>query len=340
MNKTQFLEDNMVVYGTGLFGYAFSPDSQYEVSFHHNAATWEAELWSRTKRHEMFFDKLGLLTAYQKYKYVKRKIKSFLLTPKQGEVWCLHRVLPKRSAFKSNRDLEITPDYLNQLIATKKKEGYTFVSLETILSNSSRLRRKLINISFDDGFRDVYEYAFPILKRENIPFTLFLTTGMPNGTAHLWWLELEKMVKSPEEFEPAMKEIYDSRENMSEYFYKKYKTSPDYSLTKRVSLTWEQIQEMVDSGLCVIGSHTCSHPALTRVPEERIREELFLSKQQIIEHLSVEPNYFSYPHSMENPEVQALVKQTGYKAAFMGYGGSVRKGDNLFALNRKHIIQS
>lgn len=340
VNKTQFLKDNMVVYGTGLFGYAFSPDSQYEVSFHHNAATWEAELWSRTKRHEMFFDKLGLLTAYRKYKYIKRKIKSFLLTPKQGEVWCLHRVLPKRSAFKSNRDLEITPDYLNQLIATKKKEGYTFVSLETILSNSSRLRRKLINISFDDGFRDVYEYAFPILKRENIPFTLFLTTGMPNGTAHLWWLELEKMVKTPEEVEPAMKEIYDSRENMSEYICKKYNASPDYSLTKRVSLTWNQIQEMVDSGLCVIGSHTCSHPALTRVSEERIQEELSMAKQQIIEHLGKEPVYFSYPHSMENSEVRTLVKQTGHKAAFMGYGGSVHKGDDLFKLNRKHIVQS
>lgn len=340
VDETQHLQNNMIVYGTGLFGYAFCPNLHYEVSFHHNAATWESEHWSRSKRHEMFFDKLGLLTPYRKYKSVKRKFKSFILTPKQGEVWCLHRVVPKRSAFKSNRDLEITPDYLNQLIATKKKEGYTFVSLETILSNKSRLRRKLVNISFDDGFRDVYEYAFPILKRESIPFTLFLTTSMPNGTAHLWWLELEKMINNPEEFEPAMKEIYDSRENMSDCFCKKYKTSPDHSLTKRVSLTWEQIQEMVDSGLCVIGSHTSSHPALTRVSEERIREELSLSEQQIIEHLSVEPNYFSYPHSIENPEVQALVKQTGYKAAFMGYGGSVRKGDNLFALNRKHIIQS
>ena len=339
INKTQHLMDNMVVYGTGLFGYAFSPDPHYEVSFHHNAATWESELWTRTKRHEMFFDKFGLLTPYRKYKSIKRKLKSFLLTPKQGEVWCLHRVLPERSSFQSNRDLEITPDYLKQLIAAKKKDGYKFVSLETILSNSSRLRRKLINISFDDGFRDVYEFAFPIFKEQQIPFTLFLTTGMPNATTHLWWLELEKKVSTLEEFESVMKEIYDSGQNMSDYFCQRFNTQPDLSVTQRESLSWEQLREMVNSGLCTIGSHTCSHPVLTRVSEEKAREELSLSKQQILEHLGVEPIYFSYPHSMESPDLQDLVKQTGYKVAFMGFGGSVRKGDNLFKLNRKHIVQ-
>ena len=339
VNKTQHLRDNIVVYGTGLFGYAFSPDPHYEVSFHHNAATWESELWTRTKRHEMFFDKFGLLTPYRKYKSIKRKLKSFLLTPKQGEVWCLHRVLPERSVYKSNRDLEITPDYLAQLISNKKTDGYTFVSLETILSNTSRVRRKQINISFDDGFRDVYEYAFPILRKEQIPFTLFLTAGMPDGMAHLWWLELEKRVNTPKEFESAMREVYDSGQNMSDFFCRQYNTRLDQSLTQRESLSWEQLREMVESGLCTIGSHTYSHPALTRISEERIREELALSRQQIVEHLGVEPFYFSYPHSMESPEIQAFLKQSGYKAAFMGYGGSVRKGDNPFKLNRFFIQQ-
>lgn len=76
VNQTQHLSDNMVVYGTGIFGYAFSPDPNYEVSFHHNAASWESEHWSRTKRREVFFDKLGLLALYRKYKFLKRKIKS------------------------------------------------------------------------------------------------------------------------------------------------------------------------------------------------------------------------------------------------------------------------
>ena len=96
---------------------------------------------------------------------------------------------------------------------------------------------------------------------------------------------------------------------------------------------------MVNSGLCTMGSHTCSHPALTRVSEEKAREELTLSKQQILEHLGVEPIYLSYPHSMESPDLQDLVKLSGYKVAFMGYGGSIRKGDNPFKLNRKHIVQ-
>ena len=235
--------------------------------------------------------------------------------------------------------MEITPDYLQQLIANKKNEGYTFVSLDAIISNKSRFRRKQINISFDDGFKDVYDFAFPILKKEQIPFTLFLTTGMPNHTAHMWWLQLEQLVRSNNQFEKALKEIYDSGENMCDYFCKKYNVEPDLAITVHNSLTWEQIKEMVNSGLCMIGSHTDAHDALTRIAREDVLKELQLSKQIIKQKLGVDPLYFSYPHSMANADVQNLVHDAGYTYAFMGYGGAIRKGDNLYHLNRQHIIQ-
>ena len=60
--------------------------------------------------------------------------------PVQGEVWCLHRVVGERSNYPSNRELEITPDYLEDLILKYKREGYSFVDLETIVQNSQRKR--------------------------------------------------------------------------------------------------------------------------------------------------------------------------------------------------------
>lgn len=77
-DETQRFGDGMVVYGTGVFGYAFSPNPNYSVSYHHNAATWETEKWNRTQKMSFFFDKIGLLGVYKHYKSFKKRIKKIL----------------------------------------------------------------------------------------------------------------------------------------------------------------------------------------------------------------------------------------------------------------------
>lgn len=341
-DRTQQLDDNMVVYGTGIFGYAFAPNPNYSVSYHHNAATWESERWNRTQRMSYFFDKLGVLPVYKKYKQFKKKIRKRMVAPIThpvvGEIWCLHRVLPKRSCYPSNRELEITPDYLEQLIQGYKKDGYSFVSLDTFLRNDSIVRRKFINVSFDDGFKDVYEYAFPILKKYQVPFTVYLTTDMPDGKADLWWIQME-CVLDVEDYERMLKEIYASGAPMDEKMHELTGTKPDFEICRSVALTWVQLNEMVDSGLCTMGSHTVSHPGLDRIGQQECISELLNSRKRIKEMLSVDAAHFSYPHSMKNEFVQKAVAEAGYVSAVMGYGGSVKKSDDLYQLNRKYIIQ-
>lgn len=79
IDKTQYFNDEMVVYGTGIFGYAYSTNPNYIVSYHHNAASWEWEKKTKTQQREVFWDKLGLLNAYRKYKECKRWIKKHML---------------------------------------------------------------------------------------------------------------------------------------------------------------------------------------------------------------------------------------------------------------------
>lgn len=78
VDRTQILDNNMVVFGTGTFGYMWSVNPEYTVSYHHNAATWESERWSKTRKKEVFFDKLGMLGMYKGFK----KIKNFILKRK------------------------------------------------------------------------------------------------------------------------------------------------------------------------------------------------------------------------------------------------------------------
>lgn len=269
---------------------------------------------------------------------VKRKV-SHLMHPVQGEIWCLHRVVPNRSIYPSNRDLEITPDYLEQQVVEYKRNGFSFVTLDQLLGHPSfLLPQKRVNVSFDDGFKDVYGEAFPILRKHNVPFTLYLTTDFPEGKADLWWIQLEKD-RSVDEYEKIIKAVYESGKLMAEEMHRLTQTVPDRSLCPDLALNWAEIKEMVDSGLCTIGSHTVSHPGLIRIDAKEVSSELRESKRVIEEKLGVEVAHFSYPHSMQDERVQRMVAEAGYKSATLGYGGSVRKGDNLYCLNRKHIIQ-
>lgn len=339
VNETQFLQNNMIVYGTGIFGHEFCPDSRCEVSWHYNAASWESERWTRTHRHEVFFDKLGLLSAYKQYKHYKRKIKKALLHPKQGEILCLHRVVPVRSMYPANRELEITPEYLEQLIVSYKKKGFRFVTLDELLKCKSHFFvRKRVHVSFDDGFKDVYTFAYPILKKYKIPFTIYLSTDMPEGKADLWWIQLEQYC-SPEESINLFKRIYNDSAQMAATMHGITNSKPDVELCKSISLSWEELAQMVNERLCTIGSHTMSHVGLTRESNDRVYKELIGSRELIEQHLGVQSLHMSYPHSQWNEDVQNAVRKAGYISAALGYGGSVRKGDDLFLLPRKYIVQ-
>lgn len=268
-----------------------------------------------------------------------------ILHPTQGEIWCLHRVVAGRSIFPSNRELEIMPEYLERLIVEHQQSGYQFVSLDEIVDDIHRCpldlrRKKRAHVTFDDGFRDVYDSAFPILRKHHIPFTVYLVGNFPEGTSDIWWIQLERYANGNVDwFEKTMKEIYQSSRNMRDVMHEKTESELDMDLCRELALTWEQLKEMVYSGLCTVGSHSMTHPGLTRIGADEVRAELMESKRIIEKHLSIKVKHFSYPHSMENEKIQDLLKETGYKTATMGYGGTVREGDNLYKLNRRYIIQ-
>lgn len=266
------------------------------------------------------------------------KIVYRLFHPVLGEIWCLHRVVEKRSDYPSNRELEITPAFLEELILKYRSEGFAFLDIDSLIHSKSLFPKKRVNISFDDGFSDVYLYAYPIFKEYRIPFTLYLTTDFPEGKADIWWIQMEAD-QSVDSFENMMKRIYDSEEPMSSTMHQLTGTLPDRELCRSLSLSWEEIREMVDSGLCTIGSHTVSHPGLTRIGQDACLHELVESRRLIKERLGLDAVHLSYPHSMENGCVQEMVLKAGYVSATLGYGGSIRKGDDVFRLHRKFIVQ-
>ena len=261
-----------------------------------------------------------------------------LFHPVLGEIWCLHRVVEKRSDYPSNRELEITPAFLEELILKYRSEGFAFLDIDSLIHSKSLFPKKRVNVSFDDGFYDVYQYAYPILKKYRIPFTLYLSTDFPEGKADIWWIQMEA-TQSVGAFEAMMKQVYESKEPMASTMHELTGTRPDLELCRSLSLSWEEIREMIESGLCTIGSHTVTHPGLSRIKEDACLYELKESRRVIKEKLGMDAVHLSYPHSMENAAVREMVSKAGYVSATLGYGGSIRKGDDVFRLHRRFIVQ-
>ena len=124
---------------------------------------------------------------------IRRKIYK-LTHPVEGEIWMLHRVCEQRSAVKEQRELEVTPEWLEAEINTYKQKGYRFVSLDDL-----PCRGPWVVITFDDGYRDNYTLAYPMLKRLGVPFTIYVTTALIDNQMQAWWYPGQSLGMSSEE---------------------------------------------------------------------------------------------------------------------------------------------
>ncbi len=116
--------------------------------------------------------------------------------PSVGEIWMLHRVAEEQSEKADLAALEVTPQHLESLIAAYRDNGYTFVSLDDIFAEiqTAGLRKcKKICMTFDDGYRDNYELAYPLLKRLNVPFAIYVSMDFVDDRNEMWWYPGQKL---------------------------------------------------------------------------------------------------------------------------------------------------
>ena len=114
-----------------------------------------------------------------------RRIKRywFLLThPEIGEVWQLHRVTNESSIQARLRDYEITPARLESLIVEYQRKGYEFISMAEVAERmKGKDGKKFVSVTLDDGYANNYEVAYPIFKKYQVPFCIYVCKGMITG---------------------------------------------------------------------------------------------------------------------------------------------------------------
>ena len=230
--------------------------------------------------------------------YLQRKLHN-LTHPVLGRILMLHRVVEYRSE-DNNRELEVTPQFLEQTIKDYKQQGYHFVSIDDITHLSPfifHISPKYVFLTFDDGYRDTFDIAYPILKKHNIPFAVYVTTGFVDKTADMWW----------------------------------YKDVD--------ALNREQLKALDDEPLCTIGAHTVSHPRLDTLSYDEQRKEIAESKETLEKWLGHPIHHFSYPHGAYNDDTVSIVNDLQFHSSLCAWGGTVRRGANPMLLPRIELKQ-
>jgi peptidoglycan/xylan/chitin deacetylase (PgdA/CDA1 family) len=166
------------------------------------------------------------------------------------------------------------------------------------LSEGKPLPELTVVLTFDDGFSDFYSSAAPVLRRLNLPATIFLLTGLC-GKTNNW---------------PGQDADWTSRHAL---------------------LDWQQVAELAQQGF-QFGAHSISHPMLPDLPIEEAKHEIADSKTELQEHTGQAIDFFAYPFGRWSPAVRAVV-QEHYRGACSTGAGVVQPDADPFALPRVDV---
>lgn len=220
-------------------------------------------------------------------------------------------------------------------------------------------------LTFDDGWRDNFQYAYPVLQKYSVPATIFLTAGYI-GTKRLFWPEdvslcLVKLHNGEAELGDLPDVIQEnlegnglclksSLEESIDHFVKLLKKkSPEQRIdfisqlkevcgvkkhAKRLLMNWEEVREIGESGLIEFGSHTMNHVLLDQLSLVHAEREIRSSMEILEEKIGGKCIFFAYPNGNYNDSIISLLGNAGLVAALTTKRGYVSSDSTLLELPR------
>ena len=245
------------------------------------------------------------------------------------------------------------------------KRFYSIISLRDLVE--AMRQKKLfppnaVAITFDDGYKNNYSLAYPIIKKYNIPVTIFLVSGYIDSSDYLWVNQLTYAINesekktidvrfngmsyqyalaTPKEKKNACVDMKDKLKQLSaqelEKVLKALYAELGFQQDKAKADTYQMLSSedifAMHNGLVAFGSHTITHTSLTSIPDVQQLEEIKGSKNNLRQKLNVGADYFCYPNGFYNSKVKEMVKRH-YTAAVTIKSGFVTKDADLLELPR------
>ena len=277
-----------------------------------------------------------------------------------------HRVLPADAAADHYVRLLGDPDaaQLESLLRYLKRH-FRFATPRECVARWSRgedVDPHTLLLTFDDGYLDMHDLLLPVLRKCEVPATVFIATGAMGG--YVTWFQrlFSAMNATRAETLPAFEGVTplplrsakqrvsaieavsaQQRHHRAERWEEMINTlcqrlGWDGSVPTERMMNWSHVEALHRSGLVEIGGHTVTHPLLEQCTPEQARTELYDSCGEIRSRLGIEAPAFSYPQGRVPPVwVQQLVKDAGYNCAFTGRRAANTAATPLYQLGRQLV---
>ena len=234
------------------------------------------------------------------------------------------------------------------------KQHFDVIVPEQLDDVAARGRGRFAMITFDDGYRDNHDVAFPILRAENVPATFFVATGYVDAPRVPWWDEIAWMLHGSKlsslDLKPFVAEAVDigapNRERALRALLRTYKSlaqvhTGEYLATiasatgsgrhpdagaESLWMNWDMLREMSGAGM-TIGGHTVNHPVLSQMDKISQHQEITICVDRLKTELGRPVRSFSYPvgaRSCFNQDTRDCLREVGVDFAFTYYGGYSR----------------
>lgn len=246
---------------------------------------------------------------------------------------------------------------------------FNAVSMDDIalfLKGEKSLPQRAVAITFDDGYKDNFRLAAPILNRFGIPGTFYVLIDSVDRSKAPWYCLLRHAFltsRSQKWRDPATGTIHDltnsharaaAFQNASEICAKSSASAREELIQNAVRsvnpdpfpnesdlmMTWDDARTLVKSGH-IVGSHTMTHPNVAQVSAAEARSELTDSKLKLEKELGELVKHFSYPHPALNPQwnesTLKITEELGYTTAVTTTCGAVRADARPLAIPRTYI---
>jgi peptidoglycan/xylan/chitin deacetylase (PgdA/CDA1 family) len=287
-----------------------------------------------------------------------------------GVIFCLHHVKPgggKQSGFAPNSNLEITPEFLADIIAFVQAKGYELLSLSDTVERirQGQCRNRFAVFTLDDGYKDNLVHAMPVFKAAACPFTVYVAPRIAEGTCELWWRGLEAIIAKADYMKCKVGEFSFDAATASEAakitawrsLAPKLQALPEYeqrqtlrtladrydidvdAQCRNVAMTWDEIRTMAAEPLATIGAHTLNHYNLLKLPEADARREIVESGARVADEIGKPVQHFAYPYGNKDaagPREFKLCAEAGYTSSVVTRLGTVTEdyANHLQALPR------
>jgi peptidoglycan/xylan/chitin deacetylase (PgdA/CDA1 family) len=239
------------------------------------------------------------------------------------------------------------------------------------VESGTPFRRRSAVVTFDDGYRNNFDVAHPVLREFGVPATYFVATDFIGGVRRPWWDRVQEMVhpsrrlgtvkvtvdSGDRSFDlstvPARRRLYldvmravQSRPSEEQSIMGGLERSlgaPERASDGNGFVDWDELRAVASEPLVEVGGHSGSHAHLSSLSQEDARVEVLGSKQTLENALGVSVTSFAYPYGTQasyTEETVEILKEAGFSCGLTGVEGKVDCRTDRFQLRRVSVLEN